>query len=432
MPNSFLTRITIPVRRSTLAFLVLWIGLGMACAANGQTLRVKEGRNAIVKLEPLGDAAQFPDRLPPGTEVQQIGMAPRYYQIRLSDGREGWSAKLNLEVVAPATPTGSNPVVTAESLLASNDVLKIIVIDVEVGDATLIVCPEQNGQRDVILIDTGEDDSERIKEELAGNGFPLTGRPITRFVITHYDRDHCGDAAPLMPLAQVVYDHGDNIKNNLKQTYQNMSSQPGLERRLMTLGYQEDFSGGVSIECVAVNQATDCDPTAEPSPPEEDNPNSIALIVSYGDFDYFTGGDLTKVPERSLADCVRNCDVYHANHHGSEATSSVLEFIQKLDPEVTVASNGTSHGHPSAKVAKRLIEQIGSKFFQTNLNTDTRAHQPADFKFVADDTVHEDDEEEDAEGAMGTIRIVVDDANYYMIMPGLDLATDGTMSIEAN
>ncbi|HKQ49477.1 MAG TPA: MBL fold metallo-hydrolase [Phycisphaerae bacterium] len=410
-----------------IGLLVLFIGVDVAC---GQTLRVKEGRQAIVKTQPSGDAAQFPDRLPPGTQVVQIGVVPWYYQIRLADGRDGWSAKSNFEVVTPATPT-STMAVTPESLLARNDVLQIIVIDVEVGDATLIICPEQNGQRDVILIDTGEDDSQRIKDEMARNGIALTGRPITRFVITHYDRDHCGDAEPLMPLAQAVYDHGDNIKAGLKQKYQNMTSQPGVDRRLMTLSYQEDFSGGVSVECVAVNQATDCDPTTEPSAPEEDNPNSIALIVSYLDFDYFTGGDLTKVPERSLANCVRNCDVYHANHHGSEATSSVLEFIQKLDPEVSVASNGTSHGHPNAKVAKRLIEQVGSKFFQTNLNTDTRAHQPADLKFVADDTFREDDEEEDLEGAAGTIRIVVTADEYYVIMPGLDLV-EGTFVLEGD
>lgn len=52
---------------------------------------------------------------------------------------------------------------TKESLLARQDVLKIIVIDVEVGDATLIICPVVNGRQDIILIDTGENDSDRIK-----------------------------------------------------------------------------------------------------------------------------------------------------------------------------------------------------------------------------------------------------------------------------
>ncbi|MDP6923552.1 MAG: hypothetical protein QGI94_02055 [Candidatus Scalindua sp.] len=84
---------------------------------------------------------------------------------------------------------------TKESLLARNDVLKIIVIDVEVGDATLIICPVENGRQDVVLIDTGENDSDRIKEELIRNGILLSGKPISRFYITHYDKDHMGDAS---------------------------------------------------------------------------------------------------------------------------------------------------------------------------------------------------------------------------------------------
>ncbi len=35
-----------------------------------------------------------------------------------------------------------------------------------------------------------------------------------------------------------------------------MVEKPGVDRRKMNLNYQEYFSGGVSFECVAVNQAT--------------------------------------------------------------------------------------------------------------------------------------------------------------------------------
>jgi beta-lactamase superfamily II metal-dependent hydrolase len=114
----------------------------------------------------------------------------------------------------------------------------------------------------------------------------------------------------------------------------------------MTLDYQEDFSGGVSVECVAVNNATDFHPTRSPSV-SKDNPNSIAFIITFDGFDYFTDGDLTKSPENSLATGIKNCDVYHVDHHGSRATSSVLAFVQKLDPEVSIASNGTRYGHPT-------------------------------------------------------------------------------------
>ena len=97
---------------------------------------------------------------------------------------------------------------------------------------------------------------------------------------------------------------------------------------------------------------------------------------------------------------------------------------------MSVVSNGTRHGHPTSDVAKRLINKIDSKFYQTNFNPDDRAHKPPE-KFVADDTFHEDSEDEELEGAAGTIRIVVDPVTdkYYVLMPGLPLG-EGTFNIE--
>ena len=411
--------------------LILSVLVPVACAP-ARTLEVKQGRSAIVKVAPTADAKHL-TRLPAGTRVEHIGDAPRYYSIRLADGTIGWSYKGHfIDVDTGDESAGTPPPPTKESLQARSDVLKIIVIDVEVGDATLIICPEENGERDVILIDTGVNDSDRIRAELIANGFTLSGKPITRFIITHYDTDHFGHAAQIVPLSKVVYDHGDNIKTNFKKDYQALVNKPGIDRRLMTLDYEETFTGGVTIECVAVNQATDFEPNLAPSPPESDNANSIALIVTYGSFDYFTGGDLTKKPEKSLGNGgIRNVDVYHVDHHGSSSTSSPIEFVRVLDPEVSIVSNGTSHGHPTDEVAQRLLGlDSGNRFFQTNINPDSRAHHPEP-KFVADDTLHEDSEDENAEGATGTIRLIVDlEADkYYVVMPGLSLS-EGTFPIE--
>lgn len=408
-----------------IALVIVLIGTTCAWAT---TLKVKPGRSAIVKSAPTGSAEELL-RLPSGTKVLMISQVPRYYSIRLPDGNVGWSYKGSFEIVdepAPSGGTGATPA-TKANLLARPDVLKIVIVDVEVGDATLIICPEEDGERDVILIDTGEDDSGRIRKELQDNGFSLLDRPITRFMITHYDSDHCGDALELIPLSQIVYDHGNN---NIKSWYLTGASVPGVDRRTMTLDYQEVFSGGVTIECVAVNQATDLAPNIAPSSPN-DNPNSIAVIISYDGFDYFTGGDLTHKAEKSLATGIKNCDAYHVNHHGSSSTSSDLAFVTKLDPEVSIASNGTKFGHPRATIAQRLIG-IGSEFYQTNINTDSKAHQP-DAKYVADDTYPDDNEDEELEGAKGTIRVVVDSIadKYYVIMPGLPLS-EATFDVEDN
>jgi len=392
---------------------IIFLSFNLVCA---QLLKVKDGRTAIVKTEPTGNAQQI-EVLSEGTLVVKLGEVPRYYSIQLLDGRTGYSYKGNLEEITGNIPNTS---VTKESLLARSNVLKIIVIDVEVGDATLIICPAENGVQDIILIDTGEDDGDRIRAELIQNEFALSGQPITRFFCSHYDNDHMGDIENIANLISVAYDLGENDMPTHYKT-----SMTHVDRRQISLNYEETFSGGVTIECVAANQATDFDPDLAPS--DEKNTNSIALIVSYNGFDYFTAGDLTFKPEKSLAMGIKNCDAYHVNHHGSSATSSNLQFVTTLDPEISVVSNGHKFGHPTEEVAARLTG-IGSKFYQTNTNPDSRAHHP-DNKFIGDITFFSDKKEEDAEGATGTIRIVVDQDNYYVLMPRLSLA-EGTFTIE--
>jgi beta-lactamase superfamily II metal-dependent hydrolase len=396
-----------------------------------QVLQVKPDKIAIIKSEPSGSGSEV-KRLLAGTKVKQLGEVGLYYSIQMSDCSTGYSYKGNYSASSSAwtSCSGAATMVTGESLLSRTDVLQIIVLDVEVGDATLIICPSENGTRDILLIDTGENDADRIKLELTKRGFQLGNKPITRFYVTHYDYDHVGASPDIVPLSQVIYDHGNN---NIKDYYMQAVSPSSVDRRRMTLDYNEVFSGGVTVECVAVNQATDFNTDRTPDT-EGDNPNSIALIVSYEGFDYFTAGDLTGdraiAPERSLAAAIRNCDAYHVDHHGSKATSSYQDFIVKLDPEVSIASNGTKHGHPTKDVADRLIA-LGSGFYQTNINPfDPRANNP-DAKFVADDSYNEDGDREESDGAIGNIQIVVAPmmGKYYIIMNGLPLS-EATFTIE--
>lgn len=389
--------------------------LFFSCAVNSQTLQVRQGRSAIIKDAPNGEANEIM-RISEGTKVKMLGSVPRYYVVQLNNCQSGYSYKGNFIELTEAPPScNSTSVIDSATLLARTDVLKIIVIDVEKGDATLIICPEENGQRDILLIDTGEsDDGERIRNELIKIGVALTDHPITRFYATHYDGDHIGSIAQIVPLAEVVYDHGNN---NIKSYYTSAISSNNVDRRTMTVAYHETFSGGVEVECVAVNNATDVDQTRQPSSSE--NANSIALIISYDGFDYFTGGDLTDSPEKNLSSGIQDIDVYHVNHHGSSSTSSNDDFLSAIKPEVSVVSNGTQYGHPRATIANKLLT-LGSDFYQTNYNPDSLAYH-GDLKFVADDTYFDNNEEEDEEGATGNITIIVDGTvdRYFIMIPDL-------------
>jgi len=194
------------------ATLILFFVSTSSIVVTQEVLEVKTGWSAIVKNAPNGNGEQFPNRLPPGTRVTKLGKKARYYQIQLIDGRIGWSYTGAFKTVpgAPPSTPSTTPPLTPEYLLARLDVLKIIIMDVEVGDATIIICPLEDNQQDVILIDTGENDAQRIKDELIDRGIGLSGKPITRMIITHYDNDHFGDAPDLIPLSEILYDHGNN------------------------------------------------------------------------------------------------------------------------------------------------------------------------------------------------------------------------------
>ena len=81
----------------------------------------------------------------------------------------------------------------------------------------------------------------------------------------------------------------------------------------------------------------------------DENDMSIALLVQYGRFRFFVGGDMHAKTEKKIADrdLVLDVDVYKANHHGSHTSSSV-DFMNDLKPSVVVISNGdrADYQHP--------------------------------------------------------------------------------------
>lgn len=99
-----------------------------------------------------------------------------------------------------------------------------------------------------------------------------------------------------------------------------------------------------------------------------ENKCSIAFRISYGKFDYFTGGDLDvaeveyagpdeqwKNIEEPVARATGPVEVMKANHHANFDANSVF-FLRTLQPQVVVASTwGASQ--PSMNVYRRLLSK---------------------------------------------------------------------------
>ena len=122
--------------------------------------------------------------------------------------------------------------------------------------------------------------------------------------------------------------------------------------------------------------------------PPADWPNenmcSIAFRVSYGKFDYFSGGDLPGIPpegyplwhdvETPVAKAVGPVEAALLNHHGYIDSQNEF-FVGSLRPRVWIISTWDS-GHPTARVWQRLrSERVYSgprDIFATDLHPGTR------------------------------------------------------------
>jgi beta-lactamase superfamily II metal-dependent hydrolase len=114
-----------------------------------------------------------------------------------------------------------------------------------------------------------------------------------------------------------------------------------------------------------------------------ENTLSLALKVSYGDFDYFMGSDNTGLQgfglpdwfnvETPMAKVVGKVEVATLNHHWNrEATNDF--FVKTLDPKVVIQQSWCSD-HPGQEVYHRLIYKDtsleGRDVFATNMHPET-------------------------------------------------------------
>lgn len=106
--------------------------------------------------------------------------------------------------------------------------------------------------------------------------------------------------------------------------------------------------------------------------PDQDQPDenkfSIAFRVSYGLFDYFTGGDLSSINEETasapppwgdveplVGQAAGPVEAMKANHHGSW-DSNTIPFLAALRPRVIVVG-ARAEGHPSVNTWRRMTSR---------------------------------------------------------------------------
>ena len=106
-------------------------------------------------------------------------------------------------------------------------------------------------------------------------------------------------------------------------------------------------------------------PDSIPALSYNENTLSLALKISYGKFDYFTGGDMTGLQgfglpawfdtETPVAAVVGKVEALSLNHHGVRDATNEL-FLKTLEPQVIIQQSWSSN-HPGEEVLHRMISQ---------------------------------------------------------------------------
>lgn len=226
--------------------------------------------------------------------------------------------------------------------------LHLYFLDVGQGDALLLQTPEGKWG----MVDTGRspDLLSKVQEFM-----PTTNRELEFVVLTHPDADHIESVLEVLTAYKVKYLFWNKTakQNGLISELKNLVT--STDTIDMPLKENNDFVVGCCTKFNVLWPSKDFDTYHE----TESNNISIALLVSYKDFDVFTAGDLpTEFEDKlvRLSDVKQTqVEVLKVGHHGSR-TSTSNEFLRLLNPEIGIISvgKGNSYGHPTPEVIQNL------------------------------------------------------------------------------
>lgn len=235
--------------------------------------------------------------------------------------------------------------------------IKVVFCDVGQGDSILI----QQGFFQA-LIDSGRDD--RVLGCL-GKLLPEWDRTIELMILTHGDEDHIGFFEEIMGLYHTGY-------LVFPDTQKDTATMLGLKEAI----WQAQHGGtvlkqpilGQSVRLPSGAVITFLERPDESLTTLTENDQSIVFLLEYGQTRWLFTGDLEEKGELTLINNgqLPQVDVLKVGHHGS-ATSSSLDFLEKIQPTVAVVSvgAGNSYGHPASSTLENLAK-VGSVVLRTD------------------------------------------------------------------
>jgi competence protein ComEC len=248
-----------------------------------------------------------------------------------------------------------------ESAAPSGGRLRITVLDVGQGDATLVQFPDRHS----LLIDAGGG--------VGASGFgarvvtpalwSLGTRRLDWIAITHPDIDHIGGAIDVQRdfAPREVWESVPVPPNPELTALRRASHERSIAWRQILAGHRLEV-GSVTIEAL------------HPPAPEWErrrvrNDDSMVLRLQFGNLDLLMTGDAgAEFERRFVGERLLPLRIVKVAHHGSRSSSSPA-FVRTFKPQVAVVSAGRGNlfGHPAPEVIDRFA-QAGAVIFRTDLD----------------------------------------------------------------
>jgi competence protein ComEC len=242
--------------------------------------------------------------------------------------------------------------------------LQIYFIDVEGGQATLVVSPSGES----LLIDTGWPGYEgRDADRIVTAAHQAGVKQLDFVLITHYHRDHVGGVPQLLDGIKVgtFVDHGPNLEDSeVTRTdyaayekaiagHAHVVVKPGWGLPIKGIDVKVLSAAGEHITSPMpgageANSYCSSEPAAAADNTE--NARSVGVLITYGHFRFLDLGDLTKKKELEIAcpnNLIGNVDLFLVTHHGADLSNS-KPMVWALHPRVAIFDNGPRKGSSPA------------------------------------------------------------------------------------
>jgi beta-lactamase superfamily II metal-dependent hydrolase len=244
--------------------------------------------------------------------------------------------------------------------LRAAETLEVYFVDVEGGQATLLVSPAGES----MLVDAGWPgyggrDADRIVAAAKAAGV----KQIDYLLVTHYHLDHVGGVPPLAAKIPVIHfvDHGASVEtdkdaNQLFSAYRQVRDRgqhsivkPGDKIPIKGLDVEVVAAAGKLITAPlkgagAPNPLCAATPLRAADPTE--NAQSVGIVIRFGKFRLANLADVTWNKELELVcpvNRIGTVDIYLSTHHGMNLSGSAA-IVHALAPRVAIMNNGARKG----------------------------------------------------------------------------------------